>query len=478
MSTGFRAGRIEIYTIPSSEMQALPRGLRSPRLALPLQILIIILIGFLLGPIAVRAAEQLTLRDCIDKALKNQPSIRAAQQTVHAAEGRETQAVSPYYPQVTASTGYSENHQLGIQQGIAFGLPLGTSIGNVVTKSYTTSLSLNQVLYDFGKTGNALDAARWSIRSSERDLDRTVQDVVLNVKQSYYGLLAAKKLVEVAQKTIEQTEGHLKQAQAFFQAGSKPRFDVTRAEVEVNNAKLGLINARNSARIRTIVLNNAMGIDPGQLTEIENALPAVSAVMTLEQAQADALKDRPEMLKAEADIETAKSRVSAEESNYFPTISANGAYNWQSGSQEVGSFKSDLQDTWNAGVMLTVPLFQGGLTRGRVSEARANLITIEVQRDATRQSILLEVNQSYTDMESAKVRIEVMESTLQKARENLEIAQGRYEAGVGPYLEVTDAQLSAVNAETDRIQALYDYFLAAARLMKAIGRGLDQESKT
>jgi outer membrane protein TolC len=62
-----------------------------------------------------------------------------------------------------------------------------------------------------------------------------------------------------------------------------------------------------------------------------------------------------------------------------------------------------------------------------------------------------------------------MESTLQKARENLEIAQGRYEAGVGPYLEVTDAQLSAVNAETDRIQALYDYYLAAARLFKAIG---------
>jgi outer membrane protein TolC len=135
----------------------------------------------------------------------------------------------------------------------------------------------------------------------------------------------------------------------------------------------------------------------------------------------------------------------------------------------MGPFKGDIQNSWNAGVMLTVPLFQGGLTRGRVSEARANMIAIEVQRDATRQSILLEVNQSYTDMESAKVRIEVMESTLQKARENLEIAQGRYEAGVGPYLEVTDAQLSAVNAETDRIQALYDYYLAAARLFKAIG---------
>jgi outer membrane protein TolC len=179
------------------------------------------------------------------------------------------------------------------------------------------------------------------------------------------------------------------------------------------------------------------------------------------------------MLKAESDIEAAKARVSAEESNYFPTISASGAYNWQSGSQEFGPFKTDLQNSWNAGVMLTIPLFQGGLTRGRVSEARANMISAEVQRDAAKQSILLEVNQAYADMESAKVRIDVMESTLQKARENLEIAQGRYEAGVGPYIEVTDAQLSAVNAETDRIQALYDYYLAIARLLRAMGRGTD-----
>jgi outer membrane protein TolC len=176
------------------------------------------------------------------------------------------------------------------------------------------------------------------------------------------------------------------------------------------------------------------------------------------------------MLKAEADIEATKFRVQAEESNYFPTISANGAYYWTNGTAEMGPFKGDLQNSWNTAVTLTVPLFQGGLTRGRVSEARANQLAAEAQRDVTRQSILLEVNQAYADLESATTRVEVMKLTLQKARENLEIAQGRYEAGLGPYIEVTDAQLSAVNAETDHIQALYDYYLASARLLKAMGR--------
>ena len=120
-------------------------------------------------------------------------------------------------------------------------------------------------------------------------------------------------------------------------------------------------------------------------------------------------------------------------------------------------------------IMLSMPLFQGGLTKGRVSEARANLLGLEAQRDAIKQSILLEVNQAYADMESAAARVEVMDKTLQKARENLDIAQGRYKAGVGPTIEITDAQLSLVNSETDCIKAMYDYHLAIAQLLKAMG---------
>src|SRR5512139_1511937 len=295
-----------------------------------------------------RAAEKLSLKECIDTALKSQPAIRAAQENVRAGQGRETQAASPYFPQVTASTGYSENHA-----------PLGGAFGESTTKSYTTTLSVNQTLYDFGKTGNAYDSAKFGTRSLEQEAERVSQQVVLNVKQSYYALLAAKKLVEVAQKTIEQTESHLNQAEAFFRAGSKPRYDVTRAEVEVNNANLGLINAKNGVRIRTIALNNAMGIDPGRATEIVEELPAVPILPTLEQAQIDALQNRPDRKRMEADIEAARARMKAERSNYLPTLSANGAYNWANGTSELGQFmgtpiKGDVQNNWNAGIMLTL----------------------------------------------------------------------------------------------------------------------------
>ncbi len=404
------------------------------------------------------AENRFTLHECIEKALAGHPAIRSAREGLNAGRGRVTQARSPYLPQVQASTGYTENRALG------------SALGETVTKSYSTTLSVNQVLYDFGRTGNAFDAARFGAQSAETDVQRVMQEVVLNVKQAYYALLQAEKLAKVSQQTLDQTEGHLKQAEAFFRAGSKPRFDVTRAEVDVNNARMGLINAKNTVRLRTIGLFNAMGIDPGGEIETEDILGQPASVPPLDQTQAAALSDRPEMIKIRTDIEAAEARVKTEQANYFPTLSANGAYSWARGSTQMGIFRGDIGDSWNAGVMLTLPLFEGGMTSGRVSEARANLRALEAQRDTIRQSILLEVSQSYADLDSATARISVMESSLKSARESLELAQGRYEAGVGLSLEVTDAQVAAAKAETDYVQALYDYQLAVARVFKAMGR--------
>jgi len=426
--------------------------------------LILILLMFAsTGPLTpLQGAEKLSLRTCIDIALKNQPAIVAAREGVNAGQGRVTQATSPYLPQVSASTGYSESRSLG------------GALGDSISKSYATSLSINQVIYDFGKTGSTLDAARLGTRSLERDLERVVQETILNVKQSYFALLAARKLLVVAQKTVEQAESHLKQAEAFFRSGSKPRFDVTRAEVEVNNAALGLINGKNNVRLSTISLCNVMGIDPSSDVDIDDILSAPASIPPMEQALTESLKNRPDMLKAGADIDAARATVKANQSNYLPTLSANGAYSWAHGTSEMGPYNGDIQNSWNAGVTLSMPLFEGGLTNGKVSEAKANLRTLEAQRSTLRQSIVVELNQAYADIESATARMAVMELSLKKAQESLDLAQGRYEDGVGPYMEITDAQVASVSAETNHVQALYDYQLATARLYKAMGQGLEQ----
>lgn len=421
----------------------------------------IIIPMILMMAVNASSAAPLSLQQCIQLALEKHPQIISLQESRNASRSRVDQAAAPFLPQVQASTGYSESHQSG------------GAFGDSATKSYATTLSVNQIIYDFGRTGNARSAAKAGAGSAEIDVQRARAEVVLNVKQAYYALLQAKRLLTVAQQSLAQTESHLQQAQAFFNAGSKPRFDVTRAEVDVNNTRLGLINAQNTVRLNTISLYNAVGLDPAGDIEIEDIPAQSEPVPVLPEAQAKALTNRPEMRKSESDVAAARAKVQAEESNYFPTLAANGAYTWSQGRAQVEfngiSQSNELQNSWNAGITLTIPLFEGGLTRSKVSEARANQRALEAQQTLLRQSILLEVSQAFADLESSSARIAVMDSQLKKARESLGLAEGRYQAGVGPTIDVTDARVAAAKAETDHVQALHDYQLAIARLVKAMG---------
>lgn len=402
-------------------------------------------------------AASLGLDEAIAAALQRHPSLTVARESVNMSRARRTQAASAYFPQIKANTGYAESHSV-------------TPLGDSVTRGYTTTLSANQLLYDFGRTGNTMDAARGAERTAEQEQQRAIQEVAMNVRQAYFEALKAIGLRSVAEKNLEQAKAHLAQAEAFYRSGSRPRFDVTRTEVEVNSAQLGLLNAVNGVRVSRLVLGNAMGSQLPDDLEIEDVPLALVDAPDLASAQRDALRNRPELLKAAAEVEAAEARLGSEQSQHLPNISAGGSYSWASGTAAMGVYRSDLDSSWNAGITLHMPLFEGGATRGRIAEARAGLKASEARREVLAQSVILEVNQAHADLENAEARLNVMESSLRKAKENLEIAQGRYQAGVGPYIEVTDARLSELNAEIDFVQARYDYQLSVARFGKAMGR--------
>src|SRR5262245_13466122 len=135
-----------------------------------MRIVAIILIFYVFVAGDVLATASLTLHDCIEQALANYPALKSAREGINAGKGRADQARSPHLPQVQASTGYSESHSLG------------GALGESTTKSYTTTLSVNQIIYDFGKTSGGFDAARSGVQSAESDAARVRQEVILNVK--------------------------------------------------------------------------------------------------------------------------------------------------------------------------------------------------------------------------------------------------------------------------------------------------------
>jgi outer membrane protein TolC len=238
---------------------------------------------------------------------------------------------------------------------------------------------------------------------------------------------------------------------------------VTKAEVDLSNARLNLIRAENTLRIGRVTLNNAMGTPDMPEYRIADTLSFEKNPITLDEARQKAFANRPDLQAAAAKREASEESVALARKGYLPTLSGNANYT------KVGETYPPEQSGWSAGVTLTVPLFSGFLTGYQVREAKENLVILKANEETLRQSALLDVQQAYLNLNEAEERVAVAELTVRQATENYEIAKGRYEAGVGSPIEETDALVALSNAKTNHIAALADYKVAEATLMKAMG---------
>lgn len=405
----------------------------------------------------IKKGELLNLTRCMEIAFKRQPNVIAAMNTVSAALSRVGQAQAGYYPQIDLSAGYSR-----ISPVVS-----STSRSSAATISndydqYTGSATLRQNIYDFGKTPSQVNIQKFNLESSRSDLDNVTSQIIFNVKQSYYGVLQAKRNRDVAVEVVKQFEQHLQQAKGFYEVGTKPKFDVTKAEVDLSNAKLSLIKAENALKIAMVILNNAMGVPSARDYMLEDNLAFIKYEIAYKDALARAFDNRPDIKSIMAKVKASEEAVSLAKTGYYPALTGSAAYN------KTGS-RFPLDDGWNAGVTLSFPLFSGFLTKNQVDEANANLNVIKANEENLKQSVVLDVEQAFLNLKEAEERIPTAELSVKQATENLEIATGRYAAGVGNPIEVTDAEVAYANAKLAYIQALSDYKVAQASLEKAMG---------
>lgn len=425
----------------------------------------------------IKKGELLNLERCIELALKKHPNIAASAGTVDANRSKVEEAKANYYPQLDLSTAYSRVSPLsGSSYSSTGDQTTGQSDAQSTSQStgnydyYSGSATLKQNIYDFGKTSSQVKVQAMTLEASRSDLSSVEHQTVFNVQQAYYGILKAKRSRAVAEETVNQYRQHLKQAKGFFEAGTKPKFDVTKAEVDLSSARLSLIKAGNAMRIAIITLNNALGIPDAPEYAIEDNLSFKRYDVNFNTAIEQAYANRPDLKAASAKKKAVEESVALAKKGYYPTLSGSAAY-----TKAGKSFP--LNEGWNAGITLSIPLFSGFLTKNQVEEAQANLRTLTANEEALRQTILLELQQAYLNLKDAEESIPAAELALKQARENLDIANGRYAAGVGSPIEVTDAEVSLSNANTAHIQALYDYKVSYASLEKAMGSGINRVNK-
>ena len=414
-------------------------------------------------PAAALTAPPKTLAECVEIALAHHPSLGQAAAAVAAGDARVWQAGSGYLPHVDAAYGATrQKTSLTARTGGSAGAGAGATTAAQFFSFYDSNVGLSQVLFDFGQTLYGIRSAQASRRSLEADAATQRDAVVLGAKQAYFGVLAARRLRDVADETLRQAEQHLKLAQGRFDVGLAARFDVTQAQVQVANARLNQLTAHNNVAVALETLRNALGLRDPLDFDIVDTLDVHPALVDEPSALAAAYDHRPELHSVQERQQALQAQIKSLQRSYLPSINGNAGYDWT-------GTDYPLRSGWNIGATVNLSLANGGLTTAQIGEARANLHGLDFQEESLRQNIALEVRQDVLNLRQAQESIGVSQEGLRQADENLALAEGRYSTGVGSIVELTDAQTSRAGAAASAVQALYSYQTTLAALEKAMG---------
>lgn len=405
----------------------------------------------------VETTLDVTLEECLKFALGNNPRIQAALQDVFASDARIRQAWSSYFPQFGWQTGYTRIRQLQLSDVFRENL--------VFNYFVLGQISASQMLYDFGVTQNQVTIRKLDNQGYKITLTGTVNEVICDVKQAYFNLQYSIEAKKVAEDMVKKYEAFYDQAKGFYLAGTKPKVDVTIAEVNLSNAKLALIQAENAVDIAMAKLNNTMGLPYSNRYTVAENLRYEPCDITLDGAVKIAQQSRPEFQLAEIKVEQANQNVKLIKKSYYPQLSLEGQY-------QIGGSNPVSNYGYNLGGYLNFPTINGMLIKNEIKEAKAIYSREQANASNAKNNIYYEVQQSYYSLTEKKNQIPVAFLGLKQAKENYELSYGRYKVGVGNPIELKEAQVQYQNAMLTYYQTMFEYNSAKATLEKSIGKNI------
>ncbi len=399
----------------------------------------------------------MTLDNCIRIALGNNPEITSAFQDILIADTKIKQVWSNFFPVVTWQTSWSHIKQLQLSDALS---------RNLEYEYYLLGqISLYQLLYDFGVTQNQATIMRLDYESSKKTFAGIINDVIYRTKNAFYEVLYSYESERIAQSNVDNFQLFYDQAKALYEIGMNPKIDVTISQVNLSKAKMKLISAKNSVNTSLAKLNNIMGVPYIEKYHVEGKLEYEPLNMSFEETITSAINSRPELKKAEIDVERARQNVKLTKKAYFPKIDAEGQY--QRGGKHWTS-----NDGWNIGVYLYFNNLNASLIHNQISEAKHLYNKQIAQARNVQNDIYLEIQKSFLKVNEKSNQIPVAKLQLLQAKENYELSEGRYKVGVASPIELKEAQNTYAESQLAYYDALYQYNSAKAELERAIGKNI------
>ncbi|MFQ5676192.1 MAG: TolC family protein, partial [bacterium] len=282
----------------------------------------------------------------------------------------------------------------------------------------------------------------------------------------YLGVLQALELVTLAQKSLESSRQHLATAQKMLEVGLRSRTDVLRWEVQAANSEGQLVEAENNLKIALAALKQTMGVPFDENFSV-SPLEFEPIPMTADiREQIERTKNQhPGLQAAAASVDAQRAGVRLASSALQPKLN----FVYQLGWEQNNTVSLDSFSYWSAGVSLNLPIFHSFSNVARLQESKARLKTMEEQRQAAERLLTLEVVRARLELETALKQFHIAEKTVEQTAENLRVLDNSYKVGLAANIDVLDAQVVQTKSEADLINARYNYWIAKAKLDRAMG---------
>jgi outer membrane protein TolC len=402
-----------------------------------------------------------TLQQAVLTALQRNADIQRAREEIERTKGLYIAVRAEIFPQIGANlSAQNTDPHLG-----SISSDSGGGLSGVPTQ-YSISVQATQVVFAGGRVISQIRSATFQRDSSYYAFRDTIDQIIATVKQQFYQILLNRALVGVQEESIKLLQSQLTDQTNRFEAGTVPRFNVLQAQVALSNQYPILITAQNNYRISQLQLAKTLGLDFDPARGDGAPLEAVGELiyqprrMPLDMAIEVAKERRPFLKQQKANMLSNAEQVRVARSGFFPTLNVSAGEDFRSSpiSENINAVRSG----YIFGAVGTWAIWDWGATYGAVKQATAILKQSQITYDDAVRQVELEVQQADSNVKQSAELVKATEESVGQAEEALRLASARLSAGAGTQLEVLDSRVQVTQAQSNRLQALYNYSTAQA----------------
>ena len=428
---------------------------------------------------------RLSVEEAVRRAVQSSDEAQLALAQVEVADAQLDVARAAGLPQLRLNTAYSR----------AFKNARATAVGQVFNQpnTYNVNLNLSQSVFQGGRVAAASRAAAAVREASRLDAQEVRAAVAVDVQRAYLGALVTERVGAIQEENLALATARVTQVQQLLTAGRVARYDLLRARVERANIEPLLIEARSQQELAMLELKRVLNIPAEQPVVLTSTLDAGAATAMLASLEdTTSAPERASVRAAELEVRAREQGVRIARADRLPSVT----FSFQNGYQafpppgmgfparfgesapgfcpEPNATRSCQNGGWfedrSLALTLSWPVFDGFRTRANIDLARAQQRLAELQLQQTREAVTVEVARARADLRRVRALFEAQQQNAAEAREAFQLASLRFERGLSTQLEVSDAQVALLTAQTNQVRTTYDLYLAGAELSRALGR--------